>query len=121
MAFFNTVHESIKNRKYSMSVYVFILKRSKHAHLWNVKNWAIPPKSYLHTFEDLLIMYVHNFYLPSSLDLFQLRVVHNLMYAMGNMDYADSQRQSSISLEVCYITDQFTNKVFKLKSSHFPS
>ena len=30
----------------------------------------------------------------------QLRVVHNLMYAMGNMDYADSQRQSSISLEV---------------------
>lgn len=31
--------------------------------------------------------------------LIQLRVVHNLMYAMGNMDYADSQRQSSISLE----------------------
>ena len=31
----------------------------------------------------------------------QLRVVHNLMCAMGNMDYADSQRQSSISLEVC--------------------
>lgn len=31
--------------------------------------------------------------------LIQLRVVHNLMYAMGNMDYADSQRQASISLE----------------------
>ncbi|XP_052258439.1 armadillo-like helical domain containing protein 1 [Dreissena polymorpha] len=31
--------------------------------------------------------------------LIQKRVVHNLMYAMGNMDYADSQRQSSISLE----------------------
>ncbi|XP_052775709.1 armadillo-like helical domain containing protein 1 [Mya arenaria] len=31
--------------------------------------------------------------------LIQLRVVHNLTYAMGNMDYADSQRQASISLE----------------------
>ncbi|XP_048760095.1 armadillo-like helical domain containing protein 1 [Ostrea edulis] len=31
--------------------------------------------------------------------LIQLRVTHNLLYAMGNMDYADSQRQSSISLE----------------------
>lgn len=31
--------------------------------------------------------------------LIQLRVVHNLCYAMGNMDYADSQRQASISLE----------------------
>ncbi|XP_064624943.1 armadillo-like helical domain containing protein 1 isoform X1 [Lineus longissimus] len=31
--------------------------------------------------------------------LIQLRVVHNLMYAMGNLDYADSQRQASISLE----------------------
>lgn len=30
-----------------------------------------------------------------------MRVVHNLMYAMGNQEYADSQRQSSISLEVC--------------------
>jgi len=36
----------------------------------------------------------------SNYVLFQLRVVHNLMYAMGNMDYADSQRQASISLEV---------------------
>lgn len=33
-------------------------------------------------------------------DRFQLRVTHNLLYSMGNMDYADSQRQSSISLEV---------------------
>lgn len=31
--------------------------------------------------------------------LIQLRVTHNLLYSMGNMDYADSQRQSSISLE----------------------
>ncbi|KAJ8305782.1 hypothetical protein KUTeg_016327 [Tegillarca granosa] len=31
--------------------------------------------------------------------LIQLRVTHNLLYAMGNEDYADSQRQSSISLE----------------------
>lgn len=31
--------------------------------------------------------------------LVQLRVVHNLMYSMGNVDYADSQRQSAISLE----------------------
>ncbi|KAK3592153.1 hypothetical protein CHS0354_019445 [Potamilus streckersoni] len=31
--------------------------------------------------------------------LIQLRVTHNLLYAMGNMDYADSQRQASISLE----------------------
>lgn len=32
-------------------------------------------------------------------DLVQLRVTHHLMYAMGNTDYADSQRQASISLE----------------------
>ncbi|KAK2138580.1 hypothetical protein LSH36_2776g00005, partial [Paralvinella palmiformis] len=31
--------------------------------------------------------------------LIQLRVVHNLMYAMGNVDHADSQRQAAISLE----------------------
>ncbi|CAH1776102.1 unnamed protein product [Owenia fusiformis] len=31
--------------------------------------------------------------------LVQLRVVHNLMFAMGNQDYADSQRQASVSLE----------------------
>lgn len=31
--------------------------------------------------------------------LIQLRVVHHLMYAMGNVDYADSQRQASMSLE----------------------
>lgn len=31
--------------------------------------------------------------------LIQLRVVHNLLYAMGNTDYADSQRQASITLE----------------------
>ncbi|CAG2202989.1 Armadillo-like helical domain containing protein 1 [Mytilus edulis] len=31
--------------------------------------------------------------------LIQLRVTHNLLYTMGNMDYADSQRQASISLE----------------------
>lgn len=30
----------------------------------------------------------------------QLRVVHYLLYAMGNTDYADSQRQASITLEV---------------------
>ena len=33
-------------------------------------------------------------------NLVQMRVVHNLMYAMGNADYADSMRQSAISLEV---------------------
>ena len=32
--------------------------------------------------------------------VFQLRVTHHLMYAMGNTDYADSQRQASITLEV---------------------
>lgn len=31
--------------------------------------------------------------------LIQQRVVHHLMYAMGNQDYADSQRQSSLALE----------------------
>ena len=31
---------------------------------------------------------------------FQMRVTHNLLYAMGNVDYADSQRQASLSLEV---------------------
>ncbi|XP_046353431.1 armadillo-like helical domain containing protein 1 isoform X2 [Haliotis rufescens] len=31
--------------------------------------------------------------------LIQTRVVHNLMFAMGNQDYADSQRQASITLE----------------------
>jgi len=31
--------------------------------------------------------------------LVQLRVTHHLMYAMGNTDYADSQRQASVSLE----------------------
>ncbi|KAK3794480.1 hypothetical protein RRG08_003633 [Elysia crispata] len=31
--------------------------------------------------------------------LVQLRVTHHLMYAMGNTDYADSQRQASITLE----------------------
>ncbi|XP_070563308.1 armadillo-like helical domain containing protein 1 [Ptychodera flava] len=31
--------------------------------------------------------------------LIQLRVVHNLMVAMGNEDHADSQRQASITLE----------------------
>ena len=29
-----------------------------------------------------------------------MRVTHNLLYAMGNVDYADSQRQASLSLEV---------------------
>jgi len=32
-------------------------------------------------------------------NLVQLRVTHHLMYAMGNTDYADSQRQASITLE----------------------
>ncbi|XP_076441453.1 armadillo-like helical domain containing protein 1 [Babylonia areolata] len=31
--------------------------------------------------------------------LIQMRVVHNLLFAMGNTDYADSQRQASITLE----------------------
>ena len=31
--------------------------------------------------------------------LIQMRVTHYLMYAMGNQDYADSQRQASIALE----------------------
>lgn len=31
--------------------------------------------------------------------LIQLKITHNLLYAMGNMDHADSQRQSSMSLE----------------------
>ncbi|XP_071495178.1 armadillo-like helical domain containing protein 1 [Diadema antillarum] len=31
--------------------------------------------------------------------LIQLRIVHNLMLAMGNEDHADSQRQASITLE----------------------
>ena len=39
--------------------------------------------------------------------LVQLRVVHNLMYAMGNTDYADSQRQAAISLGV---SDVIMNK-----------
>ena len=30
----------------------------------------------------------------------QMRVVHQLMYAAGNVDHADSQRQAAISLEV---------------------
>jgi hypothetical protein len=30
----------------------------------------------------------------------KLRVTHNLLIAMGNADYADSQRQASITLEV---------------------
>lgn len=33
-----------------------------------------------------------------SESLIQLRVVHNLMYAMGNADHADSMRQAAISL-----------------------
>lgn len=32
--------------------------------------------------------------------LIQADVVHNLLFAMGNVDYADSQRQASISLSV---------------------
>lgn len=32
-------------------------------------------------------------------DLIRLRVTHHLMFAMGNVDYADSQRQAAISLE----------------------
>lgn len=31
--------------------------------------------------------------------LIQLRVVHHLMYAMGNVDHADSQRQAALTLE----------------------
>ncbi|XP_069126971.1 armadillo-like helical domain containing protein 1 [Argopecten irradians] len=31
--------------------------------------------------------------------LIQLKVTHNLLYAMGNQDHADSQRQASMSLE----------------------
>ncbi|XP_013409610.1 uncharacterized protein C1orf228 homolog [Lingula anatina] len=31
--------------------------------------------------------------------LIQYRMVHNMMFAMGNQDYADSQRQASITLE----------------------
>ncbi|XP_059155298.1 armadillo-like helical domain containing protein 1 [Physella acuta] len=31
--------------------------------------------------------------------LIQLRVTHHLLYAMGNVDYADSQRQASVTLE----------------------
>lgn len=31
--------------------------------------------------------------------LIQMRVTHNLMYAMGNQEYADSQRQAAIALE----------------------
>ena len=32
--------------------------------------------------------------------LVHLRVAHNLLFAMGNSDYADSQRQAAISLGV---------------------
>ncbi|XP_030063121.1 armadillo-like helical domain containing protein 1 isoform X2 [Microcaecilia unicolor] len=32
-------------------------------------------------------------------ELIQLRVVHHLLYAMGNQNHADSQRQASLSLE----------------------
>lgn len=35
--------------------------------------------------------------------LIYLRCTHNLMVAMGNEDYADSQRQASIALEVSTI------------------
>ncbi|XP_002741408.1 armadillo-like helical domain containing protein 1 [Saccoglossus kowalevskii] len=37
--------------------------------------------------------------------MIQLRVVHNLMIAMGNEDHADSQRQASITLE--YLSTTF--------------
>jgi len=33
-------------------------------------------------------------------DVHQLPMLSNLMYAMGNVDYADSQRQAAITLEV---------------------
>ncbi|XP_041063583.1 armadillo-like helical domain containing protein 1 isoform X2 [Carcharodon carcharias] len=33
-------------------------------------------------------------------ELLQLRVVHHLMIAMGNLDHADSQRQASLTLEL---------------------
>ena len=62
-------------------------------------------------------IFVHVFSLPGSVlareshsiaeSLVQLRVVHNLMYAMGNTDYADSQRQAAISLGV---SDVIMNK-----------
>ena len=45
--------------------------------------------------------------------LVQLRVVHNLMYAMGNADYADSQRQAAISLGVSH-----DRKIFYCTPSH---
>ena len=35
--------------------------------------------------------------------LIQLRCVHSLMVAMGNTDYADSQRQAAITLAVGFI------------------
>ena len=35
--------------------------------------------------------------------LIRLRCTHNLMVAMGNEDYADSQRQASIALEVGFL------------------
>lgn len=40
----------------------------------------------------------------------KIRVIHQLLYAMGNVDYADSQRQASLSLEVrIYVACRFMN------------
>ena len=39
--------------------------------------------------------------------LIQLRCVHSLMVAMGNTDYADSQRQAAITLAVGFIFSDF--------------
>lgn len=35
-----------------------------------------------------------------STELLHLRVVHHLLYAMGNQSHADAQRQASLALEV---------------------
>jgi len=35
-----------------------------------------------------------------SKELLSLRVIHHLLYAMGNQEHADAQRQASLALEV---------------------
>ncbi|XP_043941273.1 armadillo-like helical domain containing protein 1 [Protopterus annectens] len=40
--------------------------------------------------------------LETAEELVRLEVIHHLLYAMGNQDHADSQRQASVSLE-CFV------------------
>lgn len=37
--------------------------------------------------------------------LLKIKVIQQLLYAMGNVDYADSQRQAALTLEVQMLKD----------------